>query len=609
MADYPISKIQYGSDGYPLRDAKAEAVLPELVDDGAKNIADMSKTNTVFPDTSTGATITKDGDLFTINGTTNATGTLIVNIYFDTATTKIIPNGDYVAQLFPYSNNIKVQAVGTSIISGENAQPLEFSITSSDTRSWIRIELDHSTTFTNHQFRLMLCKKSEWNISQEFNQYAVSNSVLTQAAINLIDNGAKNKLYFTSTKVGQNAGCIYTVNDDGSITVDVSGKTGNSYHTLSIGSVDQTIDEFCDGTFVLSGCPPGGGASNAYRMYAAKSTYSAYDYGSGVILPSRGSVTGINVVIYVDAGYSGDNITFKPMICKKADWDVTQEFNPYSLPNPPLTTAAIKAVDEGAKNIYKLYYRPVNANNLQYTINSDDTITVTGGYGILSCAFSYGGAPIPSSQGLVFSGCPTGGSENKYYSYVYVNENDRYVELGDAILKDVETGIQYQTMPVAGTITWTLHVVQGNTTYPLTFKPMVCTNNDWLISRKYVPYAMTNLELTKHSPRIIVKSKTGITASTSLTDTGVSYTIPARKMVRITATAFFSADSPVEVALGTGNSMFAHEVAVTGDVVYSLTASAYIGGFSSDQIVKVFARYKTESSNIIYLLVEEIPDQ
>ena len=267
-------------------------VLPELVDDGAKNIADMSKTKAVFPDESTGATITRNGDLFTINGTTKATGSLVVNIYFDTATTKIIPDGDYVAQLFPYSNNIKVQAVGTSVISGENAQPLEFSITSSDTRSWIRIEVDHNTTFNNHQFRLMICKKVEWDISQEFR----------------------------------------------------------------------------------------------------------------------------------------------------------------------------------------------------------------------SCG-------------------------------------------------------------------------------------------------------LTNAELTKYSPRIVVRSETTLTTSTNLEDTGISYTIPASKMVRITATARYSAGNPVEIALGTGSSMFAHEVAVTGDNVYSLTASSYIGGFSADQIVKVFAKYKTASSNIIYFMVEEIPDQ
>lgn len=155
-------------------------------------------------------------------------------------------------------------------------------------------------------------------------------------------------------------------------------------------------------------------------------------------------------------------------------------------------------VDESTKNIYKLYYRPVNANNLQYTINSDGTITVTGGYGSLICKVYIGFlADIPSSQGLVFSGCPAGGSENTYHSYLYINDNNRYIELGDGVLKDLETGTQYQTMPSTGTITWTLHVINGNTTYPLTFKPMVCSLEDWKVSHSYVPYCESNYELTQ----------------------------------------------------------------------------------------------------------------
>ena len=196
------------------------------------------------------------------------------------------------------------------------------------------IQLDLTGYYTSAQTDTLLAGKQDTLSASQMNAV---NSGITSTIVNtitavlpeLVDNGAKNKLYFTETKTGQDAGCVYTVNADGTITVDVSGKTGNSYRVLSIGNVDQTIDEFCDGTFVLSGCPSGGGASNSYRLYAAKSTYSAYDYGSGVTLPSRGSVTGINVVIYIDSDYTGGNLTFKPMVCKKAEWDISHEFVPY----------------------------------------------------------------------------------------------------------------------------------------------------------------------------------------------------------------------------------------------------------------------------------------
>lgn len=145
----------------------------------------------------------------------------------------------------------------------------------------------------------------------------------------IIDGDAKNRLHFTSMITGQLAGCVYTVNADGSVSVDVSGKTGNSYCSLAIEGAAQEIDDFCNGNYVLSGCPSGGGSENSFRLYAAKGGYSAYDYGNGVILPNNGAQKGINVIIYIDAGYTGDNLTFKPMICRKTDWDVSHEFTSY----------------------------------------------------------------------------------------------------------------------------------------------------------------------------------------------------------------------------------------------------------------------------------------
>ena len=153
----------------------------------------------------------------------------------------------------------------------------------------------------------------------------------------LIDGGAKNRLHITDLDDSNAAGCVYTVNSDGSVTVDVSEKTGMSYAFLRLNGANVTIDDYCDGNHVLSGCPSGGGsASSNYRMYAAKSTYAVYDYGNGAVLPDNASISEINVVIYIGADYSGGNLTFRPMICTVADWNISHEYVPYCPTNAEL---------------------------------------------------------------------------------------------------------------------------------------------------------------------------------------------------------------------------------------------------------------------------------
>lgn len=153
----------------------------------------------------------------------------------------------------------------------------------------------------------------------------------------LIDGGAKNRLRVTDLDDSHAEGCVYTVNSDGSVSVDVSAKTGASYVVLRLNGTNVSVDDYCDGTHMLSGCPSGGGSETTkYKMYAAKSTYSVYDYGNGAVLPSNGSISGINIVIYIGADYSGDNLTFKPMICTVADWNISNEYVPYCPTNAEL---------------------------------------------------------------------------------------------------------------------------------------------------------------------------------------------------------------------------------------------------------------------------------
>lgn len=263
--------------------------------------------------------------------------------------------------------------------------------------------------------------------------------------------------------------------------------------------------------------------STATKCLTQKGTWESFTNNAGTVtsvtlkanspisVDSTAAITGSGTRTFSHANSGVSTGTYKS-VTVNATGHVTGGSNPTTLSGYGITDAYTKTetddlievlpslVDESKKNLYKFYYRKTTTNTLEYTLNSDNTITITSGYGSLTCSINNVQAyssPIPSSQGLVISGCPTGGSENTYHSYLYIDDNNRYVELGDGVLKNVVTGTQYQTMPVTGLITWTLHVMQGNTTYPLTFKPMICSLEDWKVSHAYVPYCQSNYELTQ----------------------------------------------------------------------------------------------------------------
>ena len=118
----------------------------------------------------------------------------------------------------------------------------------------------------------------------------------------------------------------------------------------------------------------------------------------------------------------------------------------------------------------------------------------------------------------------------------------------------------------------------------------------------------TNKNNISLRPEVLVRSVTNVTSTTTLDDTGVSYTIPSGAYVRITATAKFVQSNPEEILIWTGSSVFAHTVAITGDNTYALTATTLIGGISGNTTAKIYARFKSASTNVIILEVESVPN-
>lgn len=152
------------------------------------------------------------------------------------------------------------------------------------------------------------------------------------ALVEIIDSGPKNRLTFKDLDMikAQNTGGIwtgnvyefrgvtYTVNSDFTVSANGTATGGNANLILS----PQGGFSIEQGDWILSGCPSGG-SSSTYNI-AIAGTVS--DVGSTAEFTSCSSVI---TRIYILEGTRVDNLTFKPMICSKAAWNISQAYQPY----------------------------------------------------------------------------------------------------------------------------------------------------------------------------------------------------------------------------------------------------------------------------------------
>lgn len=135
-----------------------------------------------------------------------------------------------------------------------------------------------------------------------------------------VGGAGKNKLKNNATTTTIN-GITFTVNDDGSVTVNGTA-TANAVLNLN---ANFDIDA---GTYVLNGCPTGGGSST-YEILMNNGSGTIYrDYGTGKEVPLENTTTFLNAQIVVRNGTSVNNLVFKPMLRLSSVSDAT--FAPYS---------------------------------------------------------------------------------------------------------------------------------------------------------------------------------------------------------------------------------------------------------------------------------------
>ena len=118
----------------------------------------------------------------------------------------------------------------------------------------------------------------------------------------------RNLLRNTATSQTVN-GVTFTVNADGSVTVNGTVSSGVSSTSLQI----CLATTYAAGTYTLSGCPKGGSGST-YRIDARNGT-SVIDYDNGTNATfSLSEATDVNFMIRIGSGYTANNLVFKPQL-------------------------------------------------------------------------------------------------------------------------------------------------------------------------------------------------------------------------------------------------------------------------------------------------------
>lgn len=356
-----------------------------------------------------------------------------------------------------------------------------------------------------------------------------------QSEINYaVNTGAKNILTPTLTSKSTKEGITCTPNPDGTFTLNgtfptTSSETSVYFVVVSNAKIKELSNKYGAINVICSGGSDIERSQGRLRFYKIDTNEGIYDSSAtdkerSLTLSDNIMDSSANISIVVYRGQTLNNVVIRPMIRPASITDST--FQPYALSNPVLTPAAIKAVDEGAKNIFKIGVSSYTyASAVTCTVAKDGKITVNGTNPNASAGVLY--------QDLVTAettwkntrytlpagkyGCKGSGVTGLQIQ-VYCHDGTKATELFSSANDGVfeYTAEQKAEKPY---IAWRLAISASAAISNATVQPMICTAQDWAISQKFVPYAPTNRELyeTKAEKTEIHDLLANIDSSTTIT--------------------------------------------------------------------------------------------
>lgn len=310
----------------------------------------------------------------------------------------------------------------------------------------------------------------------------ISDIVNVYGAKNLLDSKAR-------YKTGENFASFYTMNNDGTITVNVTSSTSTGSARITPKDNDSSF-VLPAGTYILSG---EGSTNNFYiliRKNEGNTELGNTKNGATFEFTANGSDYFTVLIRKNTSATVSTAFVIKPMIRCASIQDDTYE--PYAETNQQLTTRKVSWDDFseiGSVNILENDATTQTTSGITFTRNTNGSITCSG---TATANITYDIKTQPKmedgKQYLLKSFQP-GSSANAYLSYSDIQHSDYGDFDGNGV---IITKFNYSTAPYSKV---RLRILSGTSfETPMTFYPLLTPILDY--SGPYVPYAKTNRELT-----------------------------------------------------------------------------------------------------------------
>lgn len=354
---------------------------------------------------------------------------------------------------------------------------------------------------------------------------ASKQDALTTAQLDAVNSGiTAEKLTADETALGEviNGGAAGTKNlfdMSGAQTFDVTGygvhcTINKSTGVITLDGTNQ--DKKCTGSFnikVSDSTSLGLIAGTVYKLTCdgyttSDTTIGIYVYTSGVTPEAQFDTYNHTELawnssweqsngfrLFVRSGTVVNNITLRPMLCRKTLYDANPEFEPYApaKTNVEITPALVELVDGGAKNVLQFdAVSRASYNGVDFTYNADGSVTVNAASSASDNAFCYlnlDGSNVDVKAlcdgNHVISGCPTNSS----------GVTLRIMGTGYTTVTDSGDGATIPAYSGENVIRVAVYVAKNGTPSNIKVKPMICTKTAWDISHKFVPYCPSMAEM------------------------------------------------------------------------------------------------------------------
>ena len=300
-------------------------------------------------------------------------------------------------------------------------------------------------------------------------------------------------------------GVTFTVNSDGSITANGTATAevtlwlvGDGWNYSNCKDIPLSIEDNTE--YIFGGETDD--SSDAYMQLVIKNsdgTNPTYWISYGT--KKKVSTSVINRAsqkwhcwIRINNGATVTNKTFHPMLRDASITDDTYEPYHESVEEEITQVYADNGV-LGAKNLLPNNATSKTVNGVTFTVNDDGSVTANGTATANTFFVIYPNTATNKYKDKIINGCPAGGNANTSYCIsvrVGLQSDDTYVRSVD----DIGNGAK---VPRVNTSTeWLriyIRIASGYTANNLKFYPMLRLASD--PDDTYVPYAMTNRELTE----------------------------------------------------------------------------------------------------------------